>query len=251
MYKIGLIGENLKYSFSKKYFDEKFKKECLHDFSYELYEINSIENFKNLLHIKNLIGLNITSPYKQSIIKYINKLDHISQKIKAVNTIFIDKVTSKIIGYNTDVYGFRKSLEMFLPKSKIIHCTRNSKDTCLSIYKNYFVSSQLKYAYNLKELGDFYKLYISIMKHWQKTLPEFIYNVKYENIVNNPNKEIKKLIKACDLNWNESCLKFYKNERVVKTASDTQVRNKLYKTSLNSWKNYKIFLKKFYEGLPS
>jgi len=119
MYKIGLIGENLKYSFSKKYFDEKFKKECLHDFSYELYEINSIENFKNLLHIKNLIGLNITSPYKQSIIKYINKLDHISQKIKAVNTIFIDKVTSKIIGYNTDVYGFRKSLEMFLPKSKI------------------------------------------------------------------------------------------------------------------------------------
>jgi len=119
MYNTGLIGKNLKYSFSKNYFENKFQREGLKNFSYNLYELNHISELHNLLRKKNLIGLNITSPYKESIIKYIDQLDEISKKIKSVNTIFINKKTQKIKGYNTDVIGFEKSLESFLPKQKI------------------------------------------------------------------------------------------------------------------------------------
>ncbi len=142
-------------------------------------------------------------------------------------------------------------IKLILPNSKIIHCNRNSKDVCLSIFKNYFVSDKLKYAYNLKELTEFYKLYSNLMKHWEKTLPKFIYNIKYENIIHNPDREIKRLLKACDLGWDANCLKFYENKRAVKTASDTQVRKKIYKTSLYSWKKYKKFINKFFKKLPN
>ncbi len=118
MYKIGLIGKDLKYSFSKKFFKNKFKKEGLKKFSYNLYELNTIEEFNLLLKNNNLIGLNITSPYKESVIQYIDFLDEISRKTQSVNTIFINK-NKKITGYNTDFFGFKKSLELFLPKSKL------------------------------------------------------------------------------------------------------------------------------------
>ena len=65
-------------------------------------------------------------------------------------------------------------IKLILPNSKIIHCNRNSKDVCLSIFKNYFVSDKLKYAYNLKELTEFYKLYSNLMIHWKKTLPKLL-----------------------------------------------------------------------------
>ena len=142
-------------------------------------------------------------------------------------------------------------IKLILPNSKIIHCNRNSKDVCFSIFKNYFVSDKLKYAYSLKELTEFYKLYSNLMKHWEKTLPKFIYNIKYENIIHNPDREIKRLLKACDLEWDASCLKFYENKRAVKTASDTQVRKKIYKTSLYSWKKYNKFINKFFKKLPN
>tara|TARA_B100001250_G_C19678592_1_gene734803 strand:+ start:127 stop:879 length:753 start_codon:yes stop_codon:yes gene_type:complete len=117
MYNLGLIGKNLQHSFSKKFFQKKFEKENLKNFSYKSYELNAIEEFPQLLQNKNLTGLNITSPYKESIIKYIDRLDEVSRKIKSVNTIFIKN--KKITGYNTDFFGFKKSLELFLPKSKL------------------------------------------------------------------------------------------------------------------------------------
>ena len=171
--------------------------------------------------------------------KYIKNLKNLSVNSK--------KITDKL-PINFKWIGL---IKLILPNSKIIHCNRNSKDVCLSIFKNYFVSDKLKYAYNLEELTEFYKLYSNLMKHWEKTLPRFIYNIKYENIINNPNKEIKNLLKACNLVWNDQCLKFYENKRVVKTASDTQVRKKLYRTSLHSWKKYKKFINKFFKELPN
>ena len=84
------------------------------------------------------------------------------------------------------------------------------------------------------------------MKYWKKTIPNFIIDVKYENIVSNTNSEIKNLIKKCGLNWDNKCLKYYKNQRLIKTASDTQARKKIYKTSINNWKKYENFTKKFF-----
>jgi len=114
-YKFGLIGKNISYSFSKKYFTEKFKKLGLNTFKYHNYDLPEIDEFPFVLYQRedDFIGFNVTIPYKESIIKYLDKVEEEAQMIGAVNTI---KVTSenKLIGYNTDVYGFQKSIKPIL-----------------------------------------------------------------------------------------------------------------------------------------
>ena len=89
------------------------------------------------------------------------------------------------------------------------------------------------------------------MNYWQSILPNFIINISYEKLISNPDLEIKKLLKYCDLTWSNKCLEFYKNKRAIKTASDVQVRNKLYKSSINSWKNYEKNVSSFFSKLAS
>ena len=84
------------------------------------------------------------------------------------------------------------------------------------------------------------------MNHWRSILPNFIFDISYENLIRKPEFHVKKLLNFCNLDWEENCLKFYNNKRVIKTASDTQVRNKIYKTSIDLWKNYEKFLNKYY-----
>ena len=109
----GLIGKNIDYSFSRGYFQKKFAKENL-DCSYENFDIESIEEFPGILkQRKDLKGLNVTIPYKEVIIPYLDKLDEKANKIGAVNTIKISK-KGKLTGYNTDAYGFKKSIEPLL-----------------------------------------------------------------------------------------------------------------------------------------
>ena len=171
--------------------------------------------------------------------EYINKTKKISNNSK----IITDKlpVNFKWIGF----------IKLILPNAKIIHCKRNSKDTCLSIYKNYFTNPQLNFSYKLNEIVEYYKQYLDLMNHWKNTLHEFIYDIEYENLLNDSKKEIKSLLKHCELDWDKNCLEFYNNKRPIKTASDAQARSKFYKTSLNSWKNYEIFLKDAFKNLTN
>ena len=115
MRKLGLLGKNISYSFSKIYFANKFKDENLESqFSYENFDIPTIEDFKNV--VKNnptLIGLNVTIPYKESIIPYLDELSENAKKIGAVNTIKISS-DGKLFGDNTDFYGFVTSLKPLL-----------------------------------------------------------------------------------------------------------------------------------------
>ena len=75
-------------------------------------------------------------------------------------------------------------------------------------------------------------------------------DVKYEDLIQNPKQQIHIFLKYCDLNWDDNCLKFYNNKRPIKTASDTQARKKIYKSSIDSWKSYNKYLKDFFKGLP-
>jgi tetratricopeptide (TPR) repeat protein len=140
-------------------------------------------------------------------------------------------------------------IKLILPEAKIINCKRNPKDNIFSIYKNNFTSNKVSYAYNLFETVDYYNLYIDIMEYWSSLLPNFIYNIKYENLISDTKNEIEKLLEFCKLDWSDNCLNFYENRRPIKTASDTQVRNKIYKTSIESWKNYEKHLKKYFKKL--
>ncbi|RXR30661.1 shikimate dehydrogenase [Flavobacterium piscinae] len=110
----GLIGKNISYSFSKKYFNDKFEKEELTGCFYENFDLQAINQFPKIIRENpNLRGLNVTIPYKEKIIPYLDKLDENASKIGAVNCIKITK-KGKIKGYNTDYYGFKKSLEPLL-----------------------------------------------------------------------------------------------------------------------------------------
>jgi shikimate dehydrogenase len=113
--KFGLIGKNISYSFSKKYFTEKFEKLHLKNFKYFNFDIPEIEEFPFLLYHReeDFRGLNVTIPYKQSIIRYLDDLTEEAKEIGAVNTI---KITddNKLIGYNTDIYGFTNAIKLLL-----------------------------------------------------------------------------------------------------------------------------------------
>ena len=129
-------------------------------------------------------------------------------------------------------------IKLILPKSKIIHCTRDPKDTCLSLFKNFF-EGELNFSYNLEEAGKYYKLYQNLMEFWKQLLPDFIYDISYEKLVENQEFESRKLLDFCNLDWDKNCLTFYRNKRGIVTASFAQARKPIYKNSVNSWQNYK------------
>lgn len=110
----GLIGKNINYSFSAAYFSEKFQKESITDALYKNFDIPEVTYFLQILKKhKDLKGLNVTIPYKQEIIPYLDKLSRKAEEVGAVNTIKVTK-KGKLKGYNTDVYGFKKSLKPLL-----------------------------------------------------------------------------------------------------------------------------------------
>ena len=112
-HRFGLVGKNISYSFSRGYFTEKFNFLGLQDHSYENFDLQEIADFKKLFeNNKNIKGLNVTIPYKEAVIPYLDAISTKAKKIGAVNTIKISKKGLK--GYNTDVYGFKKSIKPLL-----------------------------------------------------------------------------------------------------------------------------------------
>lgn len=117
MRKFGLIGKNIDYSFSQSYFAAKFKAKEITDASYQNFDLESISDFPTLLEDSQIKGFNITIPYKEVIIPYVDKLDKNAKKIGAINTIKFTK-KGKLKGYNTDYYGFKNAI---LPHLKPQH----------------------------------------------------------------------------------------------------------------------------------
>ncbi len=144
----------------------------------------------------------------------------------------------KLIGY----------IALLLPKARIIHCVRDPIDTCLSQFFQFF-SEAHPYAYNLSEVGQYYKLYSELMAFWKQLLPNRIYDVHYDDVVGNFEPTVRNLLEHCGLEWDERCLDFHKTERVVRTASDVQVRQPIYRTSLNMKERYGAHLAPLYEAL--
>jgi len=202
-----------------------------------LIEKNFLDKNSRLL-IKKIIEFDNTL-LKKIGEEYINKMRAISDNS--------DRTTDKL-PINFLYVGF---IKLILPNSKIINCYRNSKDNCLSIFKNQFSSGKIKFAYNMNEIVEYYNIYIDLMKHWKKLLPDFVYDLNYETLVSNTQIEVKKLLRYCNLSWNNDCLNFHDNRRLVKTASDIQVRNKIYRSSIDSWKNYEKYLNDYFVKLKN
>ena len=114
MNKLGLLGKDISYSFSRTYFKEKFENENINNTSYENFDIENIDLFPSIIkNTKGLKGLNVTIPYKEQVIPFLDKVNKKAKAIGAVNTIKITK-KGKFVGYNTDCYGFKKTLKPFI-----------------------------------------------------------------------------------------------------------------------------------------
>ena len=169
---------------------------------------------------------------------YLNKINIIAPDAKHVT----DKMP-----FNFTWIGI---IKLALPNAKIIHCNRNPADNALSIYRQSF-TQLTPWAYNLEEIARTYNSYNKLMEHWNNLFPDQIYKANYDNIVLNQEAETRKLLKFCNLEWNDSCLEFYKTRRQVKTASVYQVRQPIYKSSVKGWRRFEEEMQPFINILDS
>ena len=138
------------------------------------------------------------------------------------------RVTDKLLA-NFLLVGL---IHLVFPNARIIHTMRDPLDTCLSCFGTHFAESQ-PFAYELGELGRYYRAYRRLMDHWRAVLPEeAILEVQYEHIVGNLEGEARRMIAHCGLDWDPTCLAFEKSPRAVWTASAGQVRRPIYRTSI-------------------
>ena len=132
-------------------------------------------------------------------------------------------------------------ISLLFPEARIIHCKRNPVDNILSIYFQHF-SNAHTYAANLKNITLYYNAYNRAMEHWKKVITNPILEFSYESMVDDQEATSRKLLEFCDLEWNDDVLQYYSAKRSVATASYEQVRQPIYQSSRERWRNYETYL---------
>ncbi len=155
-----------------------------------------------------------------------------------------DRVADKM-PHNYEQLGL---IAMTLPNAKVIHIKRQAPDTCFSCFTHDFNEFH-SYNRDLRNAGLYYRQYERVMEHWKEVLPIEIFNLKYEDLVSEPEDTIRKMLDFADLDWDENCLNFHKLKRRVATPSNTQVTQPMYKKSKDRWRNYEKHLVPLLEAL--
>ncbi|HEY1772040.1 MAG TPA: sulfotransferase [Gammaproteobacteria bacterium] len=143
------------------------------------------------------------------------------------------RITNKLPG-NMVFVGL---VAVLYPGAKIIHCSREPLDTCLSCYSKLFTTGH-PFAYEQAELGRFYRMYDALMVHWRAALPGRMLELRYEDLVADLEGQSRRLVAHLELPWDEACLRFHESSRAVRTASLAQVRRPIYKDSVGRWKRH-------------
>tara|TARA_Y100000389_G_C17443398_1_gene510062 strand:+ start:298 stop:2052 length:1755 start_codon:yes stop_codon:yes gene_type:complete len=193
-------------------------------------ELKFISKLSNrILDEKDNFNNNSLTQFRES---YLDNIKKISKK----NNMITDKMPQnfRYIGLITAAF----------PEAKIIHVHREPSATCWGIFKQCFTleSEALGFAYCLDDIVKYYKLYLNLMRFFRDSVNHNIYDLDYESLVVNNEKETRNLLQYLNLEWEEACLSPDKNPRAVMTASNIQVREKIYQGSSNSWKNFQPFL---------
>ena len=152
---------------------------------------------------------------------------------KTAAPYFIDKTPS-----NWEHIGL---IQLILPNSKIVDARRHPMSCCFSVFKQHFARGQ-RFSYSLEDLGRYYRDYVDLMAHFDTVLPGRVYRVIYEHMVENTESEVRRLLEYCGLPFEDDCLRFYENERAVRTASSEQVRRPIYRDALEQWTHYRPWL---------
>ncbi len=136
-----------------------------------------------------------------------------------------------------------------IPGAKIVHVKRDARATCWSNFKHYFSGKGNGFADDLQDVAEYYKMYIDLMEFWHQKFPGRIYDLNYEALTEHQEEETRKLLDYVGLDWEDQCLEFHETKRTVRTASATQVRQKMYQGSSEEWRNYEKHLEPMVELL--
>ncbi|TCO69599.1 tetratricopeptide repeat-containing sulfotransferase family protein [Rhodovulum euryhalinum] len=156
-----------------------------------------------------------------------------------------DIVTDKSI----QTYMVAGLVRLALPNARIVVVHRDPRDTCLSIYKNIFAEGTHRYAYDLRDLGLYYRMFVEVIDFWRARLPDGFHEIRYENLIADPEPQARALVAAGGLAWEDGCLDFHKTERRVATLSLHQVRQPIYATSMKAWERHADELAPLIEAL--
>lgn len=156
-------------------------------------------------------------------------LDHV-QQLAGGSAFVVDKMPGNFV--------YTGLIRKMLPHARIVHCRRDPLDTCLSCFRSYFLDPSLAWSNDLSDLGNYYLHYRSLMEYWQQLMPGQIFDTHYEDLVARPEQTISRLLDACGLPHEESCLQFRGSRRTVATASAMQVRQAIHGRSVGCWRHY-------------
>ena len=152
-----------------------------------------------------------------------------------------DKISSfspRITDKSIPTYLYIGIIKAIFPKARIIVVRRDPRDNLLSIYKIFFLEGTHRYAYDLEDLAGYYDTFVDMLNFWREIMPGSFYEIKYEDLVGNPEAQTRLLIDKCGLNWEDECLSPHRNNRTVRTLSVYQVRQPISTNSVGSWKRY-------------
>ena len=141
-------------------------------------------------------------------------------------------------------------IHLIMPNAKIIDARRYPLDCCFSMFKQLFAQGQ-EFTYGLSEAGSYYKSYVNLMNHWDEVLPNKILRVNNEDIIEDLEGQVARMLEFLDLPFEDSCITFYETDRSVRTASSEQVRKPINKSGMDRWKPYAKHLKPLLDGLGS
>ena len=154
--------------------------------------------------------------------------------------LFIDKMPNNFFHIGL--------IRLILPNAKIIDARRHPMACCFSGFKQLFGEGQ-EFSYGLREIGNYYRQYVRLMDHWDRILPGFVLRVQYEDVVADLEGQVHRLLEFCGLPFEPACLQFHRTERSIRTPSAEQVRQPIYRTGLEQWRNYESWLGPLKEAL--
>jgi len=132
-------------------------------------------------------------------------------------------------------------IHLMLPNAKIIDARRHPLSCCFSGFKQHFARGQ-SFTYSLDDIGRYYRDYVELMAHFDEVLPGRVHRVIYERMIDDTEHEVRRLLDYCGLPFEENCLRFYENDRAVRTASSEQVRRPIFREGVEQWRHFADWL---------
>jgi tetratricopeptide (TPR) repeat protein len=189
---------------------------------------NDQESHKESQYPKNLAEINPTY-FKRFGQQFIDE----TRVYREQAPLFIDKMPNNFLHIGL--------IKLILPNAKIIDARRQPMACCFSGFKQLFAEGQ-DFSYNLEDIGRYYQAYLKLMAHWDQVLPDFVLTVNHEDVVDDLEKQVRRILDFCGLSFEQSCVDFHKTKRTIKTPSSEQVRQPIYKSATEQWRHFEPYL---------